>query len=100
MGGPDEEERKIQVGRRPEYEAEEPSRHEGTQGHQPVHQRAMCDQGKAGIQGRACSRHEKVQGDGQLNIRVGSCSWAPAHVGSLWSVSPGPLSMTCLIHVL
>merc|ERR1712087_846380 len=65
-GGGTNEKKRIFQARRRESEAQEQGRHEGTQGHQPVHQGAVCDQGEAGIQDRAWLCHEKTEGDGQL----------------------------------
>merc|ERR1711957_442287 len=72
-GGDGNKEKRIFQARRGfESEAQEPGGYEGTQGHQPVHQGAVCDQGEAGIQESDGEGDEKTERDGQLKVALGS----------------------------
>merc|ERR1740117_687177 len=72
-GGANEKEWIFQARRRFEHEAQEQAGCEGTQGHPPVHQGAVCDQSEAGIQESDGQSHEKTEGFGQLKVALGSC---------------------------
>jgi hypothetical protein len=71
-GGTGPNESKHRARRRFESEAQEPGGFQGTQGHQPVHQGAVCNQGEAGIQESDGEGDEKTEGDGQLKVALGS----------------------------
>merc|ERR1711904_477178 len=67
-----EEVRLLQACRYAEHEAQEQTGNEGTQGHQPLHQGAVCFQGEACIEDSEVLRDEEAQGDAlsQRGVRV------------------------------
>merc|ERR1719379_2250025 len=71
----------LQARRYAEHEVEEQAGNEGTQGHQPIHQRAMRVQGKACLEDGEVLRYEEAQGDALKGCGV--------QVMSLLSVADG-----------
>merc|ERR1712093_543744 len=61
--GAGEEVRLLQDCGHAQHEAEEQASHEGTQGRQPLHQGAVCVQGKACFEDSSLPSHEEAQGD-------------------------------------
>merc|ERR1712187_135724 len=81
-----EEDRLLQACRDAQHEAEEEACHACTQGCEPIHQGAMCLQGKAGLEDREGPGYEEAQGGHQLS-HLGRGS---SEVSTSWEPQAGP----------
>merc|ERR1712224_923602 len=79
----DQEERKLQACRHVELEVEEEAGHASEEGHQSIHQGALCLQSQACLQDCEGTRNEEVEGGFELNFQKFCTS-----MKLWWAVSP------------